>query len=173
MWLFPELALFETESERRAIVNRFAKRQWRTPQFWLCVLLYLVTCVLLVAAWLFLFHSSRWRGSLPPWSLGVPIGLAGPILVLALRQTLRKPGREFIRQELCARGVPICVKCGYDLRGQVDPRCPECGRAFDPKLTKRPSDPAPGPSDGHDAANRQGNGDHGFPLSGKETRVRF
>ncbi len=24
-----------------------------------------------------------------------------------------------------------CVRCGYDLRGQVEPRCPECGTAFD------------------------------------------
>jgi hypothetical protein len=26
----------------------------------------------------------------------------------------------------------MCVMCGYDLRGQVDPRCPECGTPFDP-----------------------------------------
>lgn len=25
-----------------------------------------------------------------------------------------------------------CQKCGYDLRGLPEPRCPECGRAFDP-----------------------------------------
>lgn len=25
-----------------------------------------------------------------------------------------------------------CATCGYDLRGQVEPRCPECGTAFDP-----------------------------------------
>jgi hypothetical protein len=25
----------------------------------------------------------------------------------------------------------LCVYCGYDLRGLVEPRCPECGMAFD------------------------------------------
>ena len=28
----------------------------------------------------------------------------------------------------------ICVQCGYLLRGLTEPRCPECGTPFDPKL---------------------------------------
>ncbi len=28
-----------------------------------------------------------------------------------------------------------CLTCGYALRGQTEPRCPECGRAFDPDDT--------------------------------------
>ncbi len=28
----------------------------------------------------------------------------------------------------------LCEKCAYDLRGLTEPRCPECGTAFDPKL---------------------------------------
>jgi hypothetical protein len=32
------------------------------------------------------------------------------------------------------RPPSTCVHCGYDLRGQTDPRCPECGRSFDPTL---------------------------------------
>lgn len=30
-----------------------------------------------------------------------------------------------------------CVHCGYDLRGQAEPRCPECGKSFDEKLMPR------------------------------------
>ena len=30
----------------------------------------------------------------------------------------------------------LCLGCGYDLRGQVEHRCPECGRAFDPHACK-------------------------------------
>jgi len=26
----------------------------------------------------------------------------------------------------------LCIDCGYSLRGLITPRCPECGRAFDP-----------------------------------------
>ncbi len=28
----------------------------------------------------------------------------------------------------------VCVRCGYLLRGLTEPRCPECGAPFDPKL---------------------------------------
>jgi hypothetical protein len=27
-----------------------------------------------------------------------------------------------------------CVRCGYSLYGLDEPRCPECGTAFDPRL---------------------------------------
>lgn len=37
----------------------------------------------------------------------------------------------------------ICVKCGYDLRGQVVPRCPECGLAFDPQEINGPNGQPP------------------------------
>src|SRR5690606_7435575 len=29
----------------------------------------------------------------------------------------------------------LCEECGYALKGLALPRCPECGRAFDPKGT--------------------------------------
>lgn len=32
-----------------------------------------------------------------------------------------------LRKYLSDHGVAICLECGYDLRGQVEPRCPECG----------------------------------------------
>jgi hypothetical protein len=31
-------------------------------------------------------------------------------------------------------GWPLCRQCGYDLRGQTEPRCPECGTPFDVDL---------------------------------------
>jgi hypothetical protein len=45
--------------------------------------------------------------------------------------------RHRLREVLVALGVPICLHCGYDLRGQTVPRCPECGREFDPGLLKQ------------------------------------
>lgn len=32
---------------------------------------------------------------------------------------------------------PFCIGCGYSLRDIAAPRCPECGRAFDPNDLKR------------------------------------
>lgn len=33
-----------------------------------------------------------------------------------------------------SRTTGTCIECGYLLRGLVEPRCPECGTRFDPKL---------------------------------------
>ncbi len=30
-----------------------------------------------------------------------------------------------------------CPRCGYDLRGLPEPRCPECGEPFDPAELER------------------------------------
>ncbi len=31
----------------------------------------------------------------------------------------------------------LCVKCGYNLRGLTEPRCPECNTPFDERLLKK------------------------------------
>ncbi len=41
-----------------------------------------------------------------------------------------------LRVQLVAKGVPICIRCGYDLRGQHVPRCYECGTPFDETLLR-------------------------------------
>ncbi len=39
--------------------------------------------------------------------------------------------------ELCSSVKPgFCSKCGYNLTGLRDPRCPECGTPFDPSLLR-------------------------------------
>jgi hypothetical protein len=47
------------------------------------------------------------------------------------------PIRKSLRQSLQAKGIPICIPCGYDLRGQLEPRCPECGAPFDAHLVSQ------------------------------------
>src|SRR5688572_14959917 len=36
-----------------------------------------------------------------------------------------------------------CMGCGYALRGLADPRCPECGREFDPDDWTTVREPGP------------------------------
>ncbi len=57
--------------------------------------------------------------------------LAGEAALYAL---LIQQARHAVRSFLCGLGLPTCLHCGYDVRGQTEPRCPECGRAFDPGL---------------------------------------
>lgn len=58
---------------------------------------------------------------------GLLMGLTvGPGAILVWRNTVRRS----LREQLIEKGIPICLKCGYDLRGQAVPRCPECGAPF-------------------------------------------
>ena len=58
-----------------------------------------------------------------------PLG-SGYILLRWRRRSIQRN----LRRQLIASGVPICIRCGYDLRGQEDARCPECGEPFNPSL---------------------------------------
>lgn len=44
---------------------------------------------------------------------------------------LRTAIQACLRRELNAAGNPTCLECGYDLRGQVELRCSECGKPFE------------------------------------------
>jgi hypothetical protein len=41
----------------------------------------------------------------------------------------RESLKQALREELNRRGWPVCMQCGYDLHGQAEPRCSECGTA--------------------------------------------
>lgn len=46
--------------------------------------------------------------------------------------------REVLRKKLLHAGVPVCIKCGYLLRGLANgiESCPECGRKIDESARK-------------------------------------
>jgi hypothetical protein len=67
------------------------------------------------------------------------------LLFVGKRQFLILPTADIDEElgafiERCVRigsaGRPKCRKCGYDLRGQREPRCPECGTEFDEAILK-------------------------------------
>lgn len=65
--------------------------------------------------------------------VGVPLGLLA--LLACIWAVLRVQARRHQRVLLGALvdlGVLVCRRCGYNLLGQVSPRCPECGEAFEP-----------------------------------------
>jgi len=71
-----------------------------------------------------------------PWS---HVGFAMAIIVVTVLPLLvfpftfilhRKRISMYLRKYLNEHGVPICMTCGYDLRGQVNAYCPECGTPF-------------------------------------------
>lgn len=146
---FPELALFQTEEERQEIHRRFWRERygrfggilrWVIVSATVLGSLALATLALLVVRRV-LISRGIWDAA---WEY--PVLYQGTVLLMLLTYiagtlVLRRNLRRYYRAQLVAKGVPICIDCGYDLRGQVDPRCPECGKAFDPKLLRPSGDP--------------------------------
>lgn len=79
-------------------------------------LLIIVLCVPLVVAGVRFSAHGGWSGILAVLAL-----LAAIVPILLLLDRPRVIERAGIR----------CRGCGYDLRGQATPRCPECGRELD------------------------------------------
>ncbi|MBI1826198.1 MAG: hypothetical protein HYR83_07405 [Planctomycetes bacterium] len=41
-----------------------------------------------------------------------------------------------MRKELLNCGIPVCIKCGYCLRGNDSDKCPECGREIETDIRR-------------------------------------
>ncbi len=132
-WI-PELDLFPL-GERgrvlsRAMDTRQIKRQMNLSLAVLTVVLF-VTADYLNDILRSMFPSYFWTRTLICGF--VLLGLCFWVVAWPYRTRIR---RNF-RQELVRDGFPICVPCGYDLRGLAEPRCPECGAPFDEQLLNK------------------------------------
>lgn len=70
--------------------------------------------------------------------LGLGLSVAIGALYIAV---LYRVTRNYIRQRRYKAGY--CGVCRYQLRGLVEPRCPECGTPFDPDLLDAAGDDPP------------------------------
>ena len=116
--LYPELRRFPSEFEAREAFFRskppITKNPFKQPKQWIA----LVGGV--VVGWYLMF----WHGMLG--AVLAPMAIFG-IPCLPLIRNGRKERQRFLRQRLNDRGIPICMTCGYDLTGNVNGVCPECG----------------------------------------------
>ena len=124
--LVPELALIESPAEQRRIYNAALNSLYRRPAFWIAVLLGpLALAGALGGFFSFLKTYLRVPGILVG---GITGGIVGGGGMLIVQYVLRRPLRKFVRTRLVEMGIPVCIPCGYDLRGQLEQRCPECGQ---------------------------------------------
>ncbi len=130
----PELDLFDSDDRRRRALDRASGYYVNTwagnfrPLFivgWAMLMVCIVTWEYLLPI---LYSKFPLREQ--NFVIGVAVETSPWVLFLFFPTWLiRKRIRRGLRQELVNDGVPICVKCGYDLRGSQK-RCPECGTGF-------------------------------------------
>jgi len=137
--VFPELDRFESKESRKKAMRCAGRTAHATSWF------VAICTVGLVVGLMVKEHARKWLPVPSPffdgpfaWIMFLCIGVCYVLVI-------RKGARRALRQQLNDAGMPTCMDCGYDLRGQIDPRCPECGREFtllevsvggDPPLTK-------------------------------------
>lgn len=126
--LFPELAYFDNEAQKQFMLNQAMRILIKSWRCWL------------FSGLVFLVYSGGL--AIAERTLNVPGvvssaimgGLSGGTVVIGVAWIGRREIQRFLRRQLIDRLVPICLECGYNLRAQTVPRCPECGTPMDPVL---------------------------------------
>lgn len=130
-----EMCLLATQAERDAARWHVWRRLFRSAHYWLL-------CAAVVAVMIPLFLGGMW---LATWTRlrvgsGIPqfetlfLTAYGAVCVAIFSVAGMWPLRRMVLRELRgylnSRQIPVCVHCGYDLRGNSSDRCPECGHAL-------------------------------------------
>ncbi len=131
LWVWPELRRLDSVSERKRALRHVELMFWGrgllTPSSvgLIGVGAFIVAGIILTLIVL-RFASHRLLVTASPFVL---LGCAIMVGWLSFHLGYRGPGQRILRRYLRERGMPTCVKCGYDLTGNVSGRCPECGKA--------------------------------------------
>ena len=139
-WFFPELRLFETVQQRK---TAWKDAMWALP-WWLIGVCMGVTLFIVSFALVALPSTLRQFASIPSGLYAVFLCLtsilSGLMLMIGTYWLFRRRIQRSLRESLISAGVPVCMRCGYCLRGLselAEPRCPECGEPFDPAQGKK------------------------------------
>lgn len=125
----PELELVTDEALRNRILAQIerdmTRRSWKSlGQFLVAVVLFLIIPIGL--------GSLVSRVLMPPngpWNNRVFLAIVLVTYTIIVYWALRRDMPKALRTKLNANGIPVCMRCGHDLRGGADDRtvCPECG----------------------------------------------
>lgn len=112
------LSAGEKESVEETLKDRVSKDHWLIAARYWPAIAFLATLPLL----------RNLRGPAPLvtyFALNGLLALGGQFAILFIG---RKQAQREFRAIMTRRGEPMCLECGYNLRGSIEsPRCPECG----------------------------------------------
>lgn len=145
---FPELARVESRAERKALWRAAYYPVLKSWRYWFIAIASQAGCqVAFRRVTVQLLRQTGVTAYTHLWSICATAVGAALASLLTLWLVRRRIARN-MRAELLKRGKPTCLSCGYDLRGQQDPRCPECGTPFNPIiLVPAPQQPQSPPPD--------------------------
>lgn len=127
----PELLHFSSEAQRQVAVDQVVKelRQEREIRPAMTVLVAVLSAVVAVPLYLGIrFVGSMYLPVTAAKLLGV--GAVFVLMLLPAYLAIRRGAPKLLRRKLLSAGVPVCMACGYVLRGCPGPNCPECGTPF-------------------------------------------
>jgi len=151
--LFPELRLFENEAQRREAVHQATHGLLLTRRSIVTIILVALVSFVAVDLPMSWVRPGRLRTEVVDALSVVFVVLASSC---AFSYVWRRRIQHSLREQLRQLGVPVCEKCGYDLRGSIESaRCPECNTPFVP-----PNLPAGTPAEAPEKG-RQGSAESG------------
>jgi hypothetical protein len=127
----PELSYFDNEEQRQRALQEIGGEAGniRSGGFWLAIVLLVGAAVAarFIAAWLLSYV--QWHHELEDL---LRVLAMITVAVFVLRRLHRWGAASDLRHKLLQCRIPVCLKCGYLLRGlPAEPgRCPECGIFF-------------------------------------------
>jgi hypothetical protein len=131
----PEMDYFESDENRQAALRRIAQAAGRPTSwgYWSGVGLTVGLCLGVMALSRFLLRFVQWPTLMEK---ALSLGLVIAVGLVLIRRLHRQNMPRMLRQELLGQGVPVCMTCGYLLRGMplAPGRCPECSRKFDGRV---------------------------------------
>ncbi len=121
----PEYDLFPSEEARNAAVKEIDEGLEQSSRFWISIVIVVVTLIAASIVARVILNRLTSLGS--GWISLIVIPAAILIGYVFVVWIWRLGVARSLRGKLVEAGVPVCLRCGYDLRGTPEPRCPECG----------------------------------------------
>ena len=129
--LFPDLFLVDDKAARKRIWREAVKPVSGTAAY-IGLLIVCVTLGQMLAAMLMVLVAQDLGIVRVPWWWDVPLRLLFSVIgALTPLWLMRRRITKNVRLHLNQEGFRLCLVCGYDLRGQVESLCSECGSPVD------------------------------------------